>query len=70
MTTSDVTIYLSCRGLKGHCEWALNWTLDLIFGKDLVHSQTFRASTMSMKEEAMEKQAVVASPDHSHREGK
>ena len=38
---------------------ALDWTLDLMFGKDLVQFQTFRAPTLSMKEETIESLPVA-----------
>jgi NADH dehydrogenase len=44
---------------------ALDWTLDLMFGKDLVQFQTFRAPTLSMKEETIEKQSPVAATNDS-----
>jgi NADH dehydrogenase len=34
----------------------LDWTLDLLFGKDLVQFQTFRAPTVSIQEEAIGQQ--------------
>jgi hypothetical protein len=37
----------------------LDWTLDLLFGKDLVQFQTFRAPTISIKEEDMEKRPAT-----------
>lgn len=52
------TIYLSkLPRFEKKLRVALDWTLDLIFGKDLVQFQTFRAPTISMKEEAIAKQA-------------
>ncbi|HET6175751.1 MAG TPA: NAD(P)/FAD-dependent oxidoreductase [Candidatus Sulfotelmatobacter sp.] len=48
------TIYLSkLPRFEKKLRVALNWTLDLLFGKDLVQFQTFRAPTISMKEEDM-----------------
>ena len=53
------TIYLSkLPRFEKKLRVALDWTLDLIFGKDLVQFQTFRAPTFSMKEELLDKQAV------------
>jgi len=39
---------------------ALDWTLDLLFSKDLVQFMTVRASTLSLAEEEPEKQASPA----------
>jgi NADH dehydrogenase len=36
---------------------AFDWTLDLLFSKDLVQFRTARSSTMSLAEEESEKQA-------------
>ncbi len=56
------TIYLSkLPRFEKKLRVALDWTLDLIFGKDLVQFQTFRAPTISMKEEAIAKQADTKS---------
>jgi len=61
------TIYLSkLPRFEKKLRVALDWTLDLIFGKDLVQFQTFRAPTMSMEEETLEKQAAIT-PSHSPR---
>ena len=38
---------------------ALDWTLDLIFSKDLVQFMTVRSSTMLLAEEESEKQASL-----------
>lgn len=55
------TIYLSkLPRFEKKLRVALDWTLDLVFGKDFVQFQTFRAPTLSMKEEAIETQAAVA----------
>jgi NADH:ubiquinone reductase (H+-translocating) len=54
------TIYLSkLPRFEKKLRVALDWTLDLIFGKDLVQFQTFRAPTLSMKEETIESQPVA-----------
>jgi NADH:ubiquinone reductase (H+-translocating) len=54
------TIYLSkLPRFEKKLRVALDWTLDLVFGKDLVQFQTFRAPTLSMKEETIESQPVV-----------
>jgi NADH:ubiquinone reductase (H+-translocating) len=54
------TIYLSkLPRFEKKLRVALDWTLDLIFGKDLVQFQTFRAPTVSMKEETIESQPVA-----------
>jgi NADH:ubiquinone reductase (H+-translocating) len=54
------TIYLSkLPRFEKKLRVALDWTLDLIFGKDLVQFQTFRAPTLSMKEETIENQPVA-----------
>jgi len=56
------TIYLSkLPRFEKKLRVALDWTLDLIFGKDIVQFQTFRAPTVSMRDEAMEKHAPTAS---------
>jgi hypothetical protein len=39
----------------------LDWTLDLVFGKDIVQFQTFRAPTVSMNDEMLDKRATNAS---------
>jgi NADH:ubiquinone reductase (H+-translocating) len=58
------TIYLSkLPRFEKKLRVALDWTLDLIFGKDLVQFQTFRAPTLSMKEETIENQPFV---DQTH----
>jgi len=55
------TIYLSkLPRFEKKLRVALDWTLDLVFGKDLVQFQTFRAPTVSMKEEVIEKQSATA----------
>jgi len=38
---------------------ALDWTPDLIFGKDLVQFQTFRAPTVSLKKETIDSQSLA-----------
>jgi NADH dehydrogenase len=54
------TIYLSkLPRFEKKLRVALDWTLDLLFGKDLVQFQTFRAPTISIKEEDMEKRAAT-----------
>jgi NADH:ubiquinone reductase (H+-translocating) len=54
------TIYLSkLPRFEKKLRVALDWTLDVLFGKDLVQFQTFRAPTLSMKEETIERQSVV-----------
>jgi NADH dehydrogenase len=54
------TIYLSkLPRFEKKLRVALDWTLDLVFGKDLVQFQTFRAPTVSMKED-VERQAAAA----------
>jgi NADH:ubiquinone reductase (H+-translocating) len=48
------TIYLSkLPRFEKKLRVALDWTLDLLFGKDLVQFQTFRAPAISIKEEDM-----------------
>jgi len=60
------TIYLSkLPRFEKKLRVALDWTLDLVFGKDLVQFQTFRAPTLSVKEEAIEKQSVSTSTEGS-----
>jgi NADH:ubiquinone reductase (H+-translocating) len=55
------TIYLSkLPRFEKKLRVALDWTLDLMFGKDLVQFQTFRAPTVSMREEAIEKESAIA----------
>jgi len=62
------TIYLSkLPRFEKKLRVALDWTLDLMFGKDLVQFQTFRAPTLSMKEEAIESQPVA--DQHNTRKG-
>jgi NADH:quinone reductase (non-electrogenic) len=39
---------------------ALDWTLDLLFSKDLVHFRTTRPSALSLSEEESEKAASPA----------
>jgi NADH:ubiquinone reductase (H+-translocating) len=39
----------------------LDWTLDLLFTKDLVQFQTFRAPTVSHKDDDVEARTVTAS---------
>ena len=57
------TIYLSkLPRFEKKLRVALDWTLDLIFGKDLVQFQTFRAPTISIKEEDLGKRSSVGSP--------
>jgi len=41
---------------------ALDWTLDLLFSKDLVQFQTFRSPTISMREEGRGKKRVLVVP--------
>jgi len=41
---------------------ALDWTLDLLFTKDLVQFQTFQAPTVSHTDDDVEAQPVTASP--------
>jgi NADH:ubiquinone reductase (H+-translocating) len=54
------TIYLSkLPRFEKKLRVALDWTLDLMFGKDLVQFQTFRAPTLSMKEEKLDSQPVA-----------
>jgi NADH:ubiquinone reductase (H+-translocating) len=56
------TIYLSkLPRFEKKLRVALDWTLDLIFGKDLVQFQTFRAPTVSMREEVIDKRSAIAS---------
>lgn len=58
------TIYLSkLPRFEKKLRVALDWTLDLVFGKDLVQFQTFRAPTLSMKEETIESQSALVSTD-------
>ena len=57
------TIYLSkLPRFEKKLRVALDWTLDLLFGKDLVQFQTFRAPTISIAEEAMGKRSSIVSP--------
>ena len=57
------TIYLSkLPRFEKKLRVALDWTLDLFFGKDLVQFQTFRAPTISIKEEDIGKRWSVGSP--------
>jgi NADH:quinone reductase (non-electrogenic) len=54
-------IYLSkLPGLQKKVRVAIDWTLDLIFSKDLVQLPTLRAPTMSEAEES----ATAATPEH------
>jgi NADH:ubiquinone reductase (H+-translocating) len=54
------TIYLSkLPRFEKKLRVALDWTLDLMFGKDLVQFQTFRAPTLSMREEAIDSQSAL-----------
>lgn len=54
------TIYLSkLPRFEKKLRVALDWTLDLVFGKDLVQFQTFRAPTISIKEEEVVKQPTL-----------
>jgi NADH dehydrogenase len=54
------TIYLSkLPRFEKKFRVALDWTLDLLFGKDLVQFQTFRAPTLSIREEDMEKRPAT-----------
>ena len=56
------TIYLSkLPRFEKKLRVALDWTLDLLFGKDLVQFQTFRAPTISIKEEDMGKRSSTVS---------
>lgn len=56
------TIYLSkLPRFEKKLRVALDWTLDLVFGKDLVQFQTFRAPTVSMKQDITDKQSATAS---------
>jgi NADH:ubiquinone reductase (H+-translocating) len=60
------TVYLSkLPRFEKKLRVALDWTLDLMFGKDLVQFQTFRAPTVPMKEEFIEKQSASASTSSS-----
>jgi len=60
------TIYLSkLPRFEKKLRVALDWTLDLVFGKDFVQFQTFRAPTISVREDDTEKQQAFASPDAS-----
>jgi NADH:ubiquinone reductase (H+-translocating) len=57
------TIYLSkLPRFEKKLRVALDWTLDLLFGKDLVQFQTFRAPTISIKEEDTGKRSSMVSP--------
>jgi NADH:ubiquinone reductase (H+-translocating) len=57
------TIYLSkLPRFEKKLRVALDWTLDLLFGKDLVQFQTFRAPTISIKEEDTGKRLSTVSP--------
>ena len=54
------TIYLSkLPRLEKKARVALDWTLDLLFGKDLVHLPDFRPPTVSHVEEEAESALVV-----------
>jgi NADH dehydrogenase len=58
------TIYLSkLPRFEKKLRVALDWTLDLVFGKDFVQFQTFRAPTISVREDDTEKQPAFPSPD-------
>jgi len=55
------TIYLSkLPRFEKKLRVALDWTLDLLFTKDLVQFQTFRAPTVSHQENRMEKDALLS----------
>ena len=55
------TIYLSkLPRFEKKLRVALDWTLDLLFTKDLVQFQTFRAPTVSHQENGMEKDALLS----------
>lgn len=57
------TIYLSkLPRFEKKLRVALDWTLDLLFTKDLVQFQTFRASTVSHRDNDVEAEPVTASP--------
>ncbi len=56
------TIYLSkLPRFEKKLRVALDWTLDLLFTKDLVQFQTFRAPTVSHRNDDIEARAVTAS---------
>jgi NADH:quinone reductase (non-electrogenic) len=56
------TIYLSkLPRFEKKLRVALDWTLDLLFGRGIVEFQTFRAPAMSMKAEDMETRPAPAS---------
>jgi NADH:quinone reductase (non-electrogenic) len=56
------TIYLSkLPRFEKKLRVALDWTLDLVFGKDIVQFQTFRAPTVSMNDEMLDKREGNAS---------
>lgn len=56
------TIYLSkLSRFEKKLRVALDWTLDLVFGKDIVQFQTFRAPTVSMNDEMLDKRATNTS---------
>ena len=58
------TIYLSkLPRFEKKLRVALDWTLDLLFGKDLVQFQTFPAPTVSMNEEDLQPPAALAPPE-------
>jgi len=60
------TIYLSkLPRFEKKLRVAFDWTLDLVFGKDLVQFQTFRAPTISMKQESIDRQGALASGSSS-----
>ncbi len=57
------TIYLSkLPRFEKKLRVALDWTLDLLFTKDLVQFQTFQAPTVSHTDDDVEAQPVTASP--------
>ena len=57
------TIYLSkLPRFEKKLRVALDWTLDLLFSKDLVQFQTFRSPTISMREEDRGKKRVLVVP--------
>ena len=58
------TIYLSkLPRFEKKLRVALDWTLDLLFTKDLVQFQTFRAPSVSHRNDDVEAQPVTASPN-------
>src|SRR5207245_3625963 len=55
------TIYLSkLPRFEKKLRVALDWTLDLLFTKDLVQFQTFRAPTISHQENGMEQDTLLS----------